>query len=211
VNQVVKWPNVTLGALAKFESSIDSWFKRKATPIWLTEYGYQTKPPESRGVSLAAQSANIRTALLYAARDPRVQMFIWFTYRDDAGNPWKSGLVASDGNLKPSYQAFASAARPLDGRDLSLVIKAGRSPVVAFPARELARDTAPGEGVGVTYSVYDRTKAMGVHQPLVPMGRDGWVNLPLDLNPVKGHTYTVIASANAHGTYIRRQLTLKAV
>ena len=62
----------------------------------------------------------------------------------------------------------------------------------------------------MTYSVFDGTKPMGVHQPLLPMGRDGWVVLPVDVTPVKGHTYTVIVTANAHGTYIRRQLTLIA-
>jgi hypothetical protein len=51
---------------------------------------------------------------------------------------------------------------------------------------------------------------MGVHQPLLPMGRDSWVTLPVDVSPLKGHTYTVIVSANSHGTYIRRQLTLIA-
>jgi hypothetical protein len=62
----------------------------------------------------------------------------------------------------------------------------------------------------VTYAVYDGTKPMGVHQPLLPMGRDSWVTLPVDVSPLKGHTYTVIVSANSHGTYIRRQLTLIA-
>jgi Cellulase (glycosyl hydrolase family 5) len=208
--QKVKWPNVTLASMSRFETSIDTWFQRKNTPIWITEYGYQTAPAQPKGVSLTTQAADLRSALTATARDPRVQMFIWFTYRDDAGNPWKSGVVANDGSRKPSYAALADAALPLDGRDLVLKIAAGRSPVVSFPARDLARNTAPGEGVGVTYSVYDGTKPMGVHQPLLPMGRDSWVTLPVELTPEKGHTYTVIVSANAHGTYIRRQLTLIA-
>ena len=208
--QKVQWPNVTLASLPKFETSIDLWFHRKATPIWITEYGYETAPEQPKGVSLATQAANIRTALSVTGRDPRVQMFVWFTYRDDAGNPWKSGLVANDGSRKPSYQAFADAAQPLDGRNLVLTIASGRPPVIAFPARDLARDTAPGEGVGVTYAVYDGTKPMGVHQPLLAMGRDSWVTLPVEVSPLKGHTYTVIVTANSHGTYIRRQLTLIA-
>ena len=208
--QLVKWPNVTLSSLPRFEKSLDTWFQRKNTPLWITEFGYQTKPPETRGVSLSTQASYAATVLKTVARDPRVQMFIWFTFRDDAGNPWKSGLLASDGSKKPAYGTFSDAAQPLDGRDLQLTVKAGRQPVVAFPARDLARNTAPGEGVGVTYSVFEGTKPLGVHQPLVPMGRDGWVNLPIDLTPEKGHTYTVVVSANAHGQYIRRQLTLTA-
>jgi Cellulase (glycosyl hydrolase family 5) len=208
--QLVKWPNVTLSSMSRFEKSLDTWFHRKNTPVWITEFGYQTKPPQARGVSLSTQASYAASVLRTVSRDPRVQMFIWFTFRDDAGNPWKSGLLANDGSKKPAYATFASASQPLDGRDLSLTVKSGRQPVVAFPARDLARDTAPGEGVGVTYSVFEGTKPLGVHQPLLPMGRDGWVNLPVDLTPEKGHTYTVIVSANAHGTYIRRQLTLTA-
>src|SRR5207237_5369631 len=109
------------------------------------------------------------------------------------------------------YGTFADAVHPLDARNLVLTVKAGRQPVVPFPARELARDTTPGEGVGVTYSVFDGATPMGVHQPLLPMGRDSWVALPVDVVPVKGHKYTVIVTANAHGTYIRRELTLTAV
>ena len=33
---------------------------------------------------------------------------------------------------------------------------------------------------------------------------------PVEVSPLKGHTYTVIVTANSHGTYIRRQLTLIA-
>jgi hypothetical protein len=210
VTQLVRWPNVTMTALPRFEKSIDTWFHRKATPIWLTEFGYQTNPPEPRGVSLATQSANVRLSLTMAARDPRVAMFVWFTFKDDTTNPWKSGLLALDGSKKPAYDTFAATAKPLDGRDLALTIKAGVAPTVEFPARELARDTAPGEGVGVQYSVYDGATPLGIHQPLLPMGRDSWIALPIQITPVKGHVYTVIITANAHGTYIRRQLTLTA-
>jgi len=208
--QIVKWPNVTLSSMSRFERSLDTWFHRKNIPIWITEFGYQTRPPQARGVSLSTQASYAASVLGSVAKDPRVQMFIWFTFRDDAGNPWKSGLLASDGSKKPAYGTFSTAAAPHDGRDLSVTVKSGRQPVVAFPARDLARNTAPGEGVGVTYSVFEGTKPLGVHQPLLPMGRDGWVNLPVELTPEKGHTYTVIVSANAHGTYIRRQLTLTA-
>jgi hypothetical protein len=211
VTERVKWPNVSLTTVPKLEQSIDTWFHRKSTPIWLTEYGYQTRPAQPRGISLSAQSANLRAALAIVARDPRIQMFIWFTFRDDAGNPWKSGIVATDGSRKPAYSVFADTVKPLDGRNLSLTIKAGRQPVVEFPAREIARDTRPGEGVGVQYSVFDGATPLGVHQPLLPMGRDGWVSLPIDITPVRGHTYNVTVIANAHGTFIRRELRLTAV
>jgi hypothetical protein len=43
-----------------------------------------------------------------------VQMFIWFTFRDSAGNAWKSGLERSNGSHKPSYAAFSALARLID-------------------------------------------------------------------------------------------------
>ena len=211
VTERVKWPNVSLTSLPKLEQSIDTWFHRKNTPIWVTEYGYQTRPAQARGISLSAQASNLKAVFATVARDPRIQMFIWFTFRDDAGNPWKSGVMASDNTKKPAYDIFSETAKPLDARDLIVNVKAGRQPVIAIPAREIANHTAPGEPVGVTYAVYDGTKPMGVHQPQVPMGRDGWVSVPLDLLPVRGHTYSVTVIANAHGTFIRRDLRLTAV
>ncbi|HEY4621969.1 MAG TPA: cellulase family glycosylhydrolase, partial [Gaiellaceae bacterium] len=49
-NQLVKWPNVSLMSLPRFETSLNTWFKRKSTPIWITEYGHQTQPPDSLGI-----------------------------------------------------------------------------------------------------------------------------------------------------------------
>ena len=42
-------------------------------------------------------------------------MFIWFTFRDSAGNPWQSGLVAQSGTPKPAFATFGAIARLTDG------------------------------------------------------------------------------------------------
>ena len=44
--QKVMWPNVALSSLPQFETSIDKWFGRKNIPVWITEYGNETKPGE---------------------------------------------------------------------------------------------------------------------------------------------------------------------
>src|SRR5262249_50854189 len=77
---VVRWPNVTLSQLPRFEESIDQWFGKKNIPIWITEYGYQTKPQQPKGVTYAQQLAYAKAALVVARNDPRVQMFIWFIF-----------------------------------------------------------------------------------------------------------------------------------
>ncbi len=51
-SQVVKWPNVSLASLPRFDDSLKTWFKRKSVPIWVTEYGHQTRPEDALGVSV---------------------------------------------------------------------------------------------------------------------------------------------------------------
>ena len=92
----MRWPNVTLTQLPKFETMLGKWFKRPDIPIWITEYGYQTKPAQPKGVTLAQQRAYLREAINIAANDPRVQMFIWFILRDDPTSAWQSGLVSRE-------------------------------------------------------------------------------------------------------------------
>ncbi len=64
------WPNVTLAQLPRFELSLDKWFKRKNIPIWATEYGYQSKPPGTLGVSLAKQALYLRAGSHEARERP---------------------------------------------------------------------------------------------------------------------------------------------
>ena len=45
-----------LTSLPQFETSLDKWFGRKNIPIWITEYGNETKPGEPKGVTEAQQA-----------------------------------------------------------------------------------------------------------------------------------------------------------
>ena len=69
-SQVVRWPNVSLASLPRFDENLKKWFKRKSVPIWITEYGHQTKPPDSLGVSYSTQAAYIQQSISMAARLP---------------------------------------------------------------------------------------------------------------------------------------------
>jgi hypothetical protein len=111
--QKVRYPNVTLALLPVFERNLNKFFGRKV-PIWITEYGHQTKPEQPHGVTYAQQAAYAKQALQYTRADPNVQMFIWFTFRDSAGNAWKSGLEKANGSHKPSYAVFSTLARLID-------------------------------------------------------------------------------------------------
>jgi hypothetical protein len=110
--QKVRYPNVTLSTFPQFERDLTKWYHR-AVPIWITEYGHESKPPGTVGVSYAKQAAWTKQALGIVKKDRRVQMFIWFTFRDSPTNPWHSGLLASNGKAKPAYAAFRSLARTI--------------------------------------------------------------------------------------------------
>ncbi len=85
--------------------------------IWLTEYGYQTNPPDPLlGVSRARQARHIGEAALRAYQTPYVDMLIQYLYRDEPNLArWQSGLVTAAGAPKLSLQSailpFAQLSR----------------------------------------------------------------------------------------------------
>ncbi len=180
-------------------------------PIWITEYGYETKPGEPKGVTYAQQAAYARQVLNIAAKDPRVAMFIWFIVRDDPTSAWQSGLVNRDGSRKPAFATFASLASRYDGRDPQVTVKAGvTNPVVRFAAIELWSRSGAGAKVGLTVAVYDNGKVTKTAQPVSTIGIDGWVAFRAPLKTVKGHTYQITIVANdANGNRVARSILLR--
>ena len=133
--QKVRYPNVTLSTLPLFEKQLKTSFHR-TVPIWITEYGHETKPGEPKGVTTAKQSAYAKQALTIAKNDPNVQMFVWFVFRDSTGNPWQSGLELASGAHKPAYNTFSatrSADRRPDGRRCTAGTRSARHDLRAVP------------------------------------------------------------------------------
>jgi hypothetical protein len=102
---------VTMATLEKLITAVGRWLGPKR--IWLTEYGYQTNPPDLYlGVSLALQAQYLAEASLRAWKLPHVDMLINFLFRDDVDGDsgiragWQSGLVSASGKAKPSLVAF---------------------------------------------------------------------------------------------------------
>jgi hypothetical protein len=81
--------------------------------IWITEYGYQTNPPDPAfGVSYARQAAYMRQAFDIARRNPRIDMMLWFLLRDEPNlGGWQSGLLTRTGKKKPSFNVFRTLPR----------------------------------------------------------------------------------------------------
>lgn len=82
---------------------------RGGVPIYLSEYGYQTNPPDRIGVSLAHQAAYLAQAEYMAWRMPAVRSVTQYLLYDN-GEPidktFQTGLLFADGREKPSYQGY---------------------------------------------------------------------------------------------------------
>jgi hypothetical protein len=191
--QKVRYPNVTLSTLPTFEKNLKTFFHR-SVPVWITEYGHETKPPDPHGVSYATQAKYAVQALNIAKNDPNVQMFIWFVFHDTAGNPWQSGLYTASGSQKPAYDPFGALARLIDGT--MSTVKAGATPRVTMYMPYLAYYSQPGTQIGLTYVVREGAATVAVGQPVATLAGDQSITFSPAFKPAKGKTYTVTATAN---------------
>ncbi|MBI5104368.1 MAG: hypothetical protein HZB46_05165 [Solirubrobacterales bacterium] len=125
-------PNdVTIGALGRLNRALAKAGRagavRKGLPIWLTEFGIQSTPDTTFGVSETTQAEYRAISERIAAANPRVVMFSQYLMRDDppvAGaatalqryGGFESGLRHSDGDAKRAYDAFRLPLAAIRGR-----------------------------------------------------------------------------------------------
>jgi len=102
---------VTLANIGSLIEQLTSLFGKK--PLWLTEYGYQTNPPDPQfGVSWANQAKYLTQAFGVARRNPRITMMLWFMVQDEPVlSGWQSGFLTATGKRKPAYTAFQRLPR----------------------------------------------------------------------------------------------------
>ena len=206
--QKVRYPNVTMAQLPTFEKTLRAGFKRRV-PIWITEYGQQTKPELPQGVTRAKQSVFAKQAMQMAARNPDVEMFLWFILRDGTATTWKSGLLTRAGAKKPAYGAFASTARLVDGQPLT--VKSGKRPTLKLYAPFMAYQNGVGTSIGMTYRVIQGGTVIAIGQPAPALGRDQSLSFTADFVPKKGKRYTVAADLNdVSGNQTQKTLTVLA-
>jgi hypothetical protein len=117
-------PNfLALGNLGRLERALDGFFRTYDVPvripIYLTEYGYQTDPPDPYSViSTSQQAAYLNAADYMAWRDPRVRsvaQFLLYDARPDRRykprdfsywDTFQTGLLFANGRAKPAYAAY---------------------------------------------------------------------------------------------------------
>jgi hypothetical protein len=97
---------VTMATIGRLVSLVGRDFP--SARIWLTEYGYQSNPPDRLlGVSLALQARYMGEGAYAAYRTPKVDLLIHFLYRDEPSLArFQSGLVTLTNAVKPAYAAF---------------------------------------------------------------------------------------------------------
>ncbi len=114
-------PLANLGRLERtLDRSMRAWGSRRRLPIYLTEYGYQTRPPDPyQNVSPTQQAAYLNEADYMAWRDARVRsvaQFLLFDSAPDAAyapkdfsywDTFQTGLLYVNGKPKPAFPAYA--------------------------------------------------------------------------------------------------------
>jgi hypothetical protein len=125
---------VTISTLPRLTRTLDRALRRygvrRRLPLWLTEYGYQTDPPDPfLGVSWARQASYLNQAEDIAYRNRRVRSIAQFLLIDDGpdarfapddprywGSTFQTGLITHDGQHKPSFTAWQRTLAVSPGR-----------------------------------------------------------------------------------------------
>lgn len=207
----VAFPNVNLPQIPTFEKKLQQWFKRKFVKIWVTEYGFETKPGQPKGVTLAQQAAYTKRTMDEVSASPYIFMFIWFIFRDDPTSTWHSGLENQDNSHKPAFATFSAGAKSLDFRSPIVYIKAHQSnPVIRVPVWEIYVHDGVGAELGSTVKTYYKSKNIAVSQPTSTIAVDGYASFMIPLrNPPKNTSYTVSIQINdKNGNRAFRSATL---
>jgi hypothetical protein len=98
---------ITMATLGRLERLVGRDFPHAR--IWLSEYGYQTNPPDALlGVAPALQARYESEGAYAAYRSARVDLLIHFLYRDEPELArFQSGLVTLANAAKPALAAYA--------------------------------------------------------------------------------------------------------
>jgi hypothetical protein len=113
-------PLADLGRLERFlNRALSAYGVHRSLPIYFTEYGYETNPPDPHQVvSPAQQAAYLNESDYLAWRDPRVLSVAQYELYDAAPDPryrpsqfdywdtFQMGLLFHNGAPKPSYAAY---------------------------------------------------------------------------------------------------------
>ncbi len=144
-------------------------------PIWNTEFGFQTNPPDPYGANIKSVPRFWSLSeLWFSYSNRRVKSISQYTMKDQPGDPslWQSGLRFANGTLKADI--YANFRLPI------LVRQLGPGAV------EVRGDARPG-GAGSTVQIYQRARK----GPFKPLGG------PMQVRNVRGYFVSRYRISNA--------------
>ncbi|HEX8646927.1 MAG TPA: hypothetical protein VF715_08485 [Thermoleophilaceae bacterium] len=102
---------VPLASIGSLYRVLDLGAKRKRiaskAPVYLTEYGIETKPPNRFGVTLSAHALYLNQADWMAYRDGRIRSVSQYELVDpEDTSTFNMGLRLADGKAKPAFAAY---------------------------------------------------------------------------------------------------------
>jgi hypothetical protein len=103
--------DLPLASIRNLYRVLDQGAKRKriakGAPVFFTEFGVQTKPPDDFGVSFGTQARYINQADWMAYRDSRVRAVSQYELNDPPEkDQFNTGLRETDSDAKPSLAAY---------------------------------------------------------------------------------------------------------
>ncbi|MGH2824605.1 MAG: hypothetical protein ACRDLY_16635 [Thermoleophilaceae bacterium] len=101
--------DAAIGQLGRVRATLDKLARRGKLPrrlkIWITEFGFQTRPPDPFGTPIRRAPGFMDLSEWIAFRNPRVAAYGQYTMRDN--DFWQSGLRFESGRAKRGvYDAF---------------------------------------------------------------------------------------------------------
>jgi len=212
--QKVRYPNVALSTLPRFERDLDHWFGRRGVRVWVSEYGTETKPGEPRGVTEPVQARYLAQATTMLRRDARVDLFIWFVFRDSVGSTWQSGVYRANGAAKPSRAVWGANARVVNEVDGRVAVRGGtRSPTIRVHTRELCATVPVGGLVSVLAGTYATGTLKQLSLAAGTLAVDCTVQVRLTgLRVAKGKSYKANVDFNVGSIFgVRRALRVVGI
>jgi hypothetical protein len=105
--------DVSLGDLPKLKAVLDAGVRTHKIQshgqvrFWVTEFSWDTSPPDPQAVPLALQTRWVSEAMYTMWRNG-VSLVTWYTLRDEPfpSSPYQSGLYFLNGKPKPTLRAF---------------------------------------------------------------------------------------------------------
>ncbi len=110
------WPNMAIGNFQRFLNEVNRLWRGRKLPIWITEYGWQTKTGkrDQYAVTEKQQARFLKQAIdRFRIKHKRVTRIAWFLIKDEPTtttdgrqNTWQSGFRRLNGSTKPSYSVW---------------------------------------------------------------------------------------------------------